>query len=82
MIYGIMSSLGLQNLRTTQKNEPQQWRQREKEERQVEECTSIASYPAGSGPSSVPEDNDNFFGKGSMGNFCDKLLRYGQSQYC
>ena len=51
------------------------------EERQEEECTSIAAYPVGSGPSNVPEDYDHVFNKSSMGYFGDKLYRYDQSQY-
>ena len=51
------------------------------EERQKEECTSVASYPAGSGPNSFLEDCDHVFSKRIMGNFGDKLSRYGQIQY-
>ena len=52
------------------------------EERQNEECTSVASYLAESSPSSDPKDNDHVFRKGCMGKFGDKLSMYGQSQYC
>ena len=48
------------------------------EERQEEECTIIASYLAGSGPGSVPKDNDHVFSKGSVGKFGGNLSRYGQ----
>lgn len=30
---------------------------------QKEECTNIAAYPIGSGPSNVPEDYDHVFNK-------------------
>ena len=52
------------------------------EERQEEECTSIAVYPIGSGPSIIPKDYDRVFNKSSMEYFGEKLYRYGQSQYC
>ena len=52
------------------------------EEREKEECTSVASYPTESGPSSAPEDYDHILNNGSMEKFGDKLSRYGQIQYC
>ena len=52
------------------------------EEREAKECTRITSYPVGSGPRSVLEDNDHVFSKGGMGVLGDKLSRYGKSQYC
>ena len=48
------------------------------EERQAEECISVASFLEGSGPSSVTEDYDHVFNKKSMGNFGNKLSRYGK----
>jgi len=43
------------------------------EEGQKEECTSVAAYLVGTGPSSVPRDYDHVFRKDSMGDLGDKL---------
>jgi len=43
-------------------------------ERQKEECTSVASYPTRSGSSSVLENYDHVFDKGSMGYLSEKRV--------